>query len=282
MAETEANKVLNLYPIDYPFETLKQRVKDKKLNLSPEFQRKFKWDKEGHERGSKFIESCLMRIPLPACYFAERADSTHDVIDGVQRITTITNFFDDKFTLEGLTVFKELNGKKFSELGELKNELESTTIRCIVLRKDNARSVVNEIFSRLNQGAVKLEPQEIRHAVYPGSLDTLLSELAKKPTIKSFKSKRDKDSLESEEMILRYFAFNSDSDDRELSGYEGKLAKYLDEHMAKNQNLSPLEIQLLKEDFENTLANCLKVFDQDNLFKDVTADLYMACYITTC
>ena len=177
---SENNKVLNLYPIDYPFETLVQRANTNppKLILNPEFQRKYKWDKDGNERASKFIESCLMRIPLPACYFAENESGNHDVIDGVQRITTIKKFFNDEFRLEGLTVFKELEGKKFSELGNFKNELESTTIRCVILRKENPQELVKEIFARLNQGAVQLSPQEIRHAIYPGSLDNLLAELA--------------------------------------------------------------------------------------------------------
>ena len=136
-------KVANLFPVDYPFETLVYRIREKKLRLDPEFQRKYKWDKDGYERCSKFIESCLMRIPLPMCYLAESTDEqgadVQDVIDGVQRLTTISRFFDDQFSLEGLTVFDELNGKKFSELGKFRTELESTTIRCIVLRKENPR-----------------------------------------------------------------------------------------------------------------------------------------------
>ena len=93
----EENKMLNLYPIDYPFETLVSRVENKKLILDPEFQRKYKWDKDGYERASRFIESCLMRIPLPACYFAENDNNSQEVIDGVQRITTIYDFFNGKF-----------------------------------------------------------------------------------------------------------------------------------------------------------------------------------------
>jgi uncharacterized protein with ParB-like and HNH nuclease domain len=76
-----------------------------KLVLDPDFQRKYKWDKDGNERASKFIESCLMRIPLPACYFAEKEDNSQEVIDGVQRITTIKNFFNDNFALEGTFYF---------------------------------------------------------------------------------------------------------------------------------------------------------------------------------
>jgi hypothetical protein len=204
-----------------------------------------------------------MRIPLPACYFAERDDSTYDVIDGVQRITTILKFFNDEFALENLTFFKELEGKKFSELGDLKDELESTTIRCVILRKENPKNLVSEIFARLNQGAVQLEPQEIRHAVYPGTFDKLLQELGADEPIKIFKAKHENNNRENEEMILRYFALQSD-----LSDYEGNLTKYLDNYMEKNQNISIPEIDKLRADFRATLAKCLKVFSLDEVFRD--------------
>jgi hypothetical protein len=256
------NKVLNLFPIDYPFETLVQRADSNppKLILNPEFQRKYKWDKDGNERASKFIESCLMRIPLPACYFAESDSGFHKVIDGVQRITTIKNFFNDKFRLEGLTIFKELEGKLFSEIGEnYKNELLSTTIRCIILRKENPEELVIEIFARLNQGAVILSSQEIRHAIYPGSLDNLLIELGKDLFIENFKKgvsgTKEKNSREQEEMVLRYFAMQND-----LSNYEGNLSKYLDKYTALNQKLAEDKISDLRTTFKNTLNKCLLVF----------------------
>ncbi|MEZ0451740.1 DUF262 domain-containing protein [Sphingobacterium thalpophilum] len=261
------NRVLNLYPIDYPFETLVSRVKDNKLKLDPDFQRKYKWDKDGYERASRFIESCLMRIPLPACYFAENANNSQDVIDGVQRITTITDFFDDKFALEGLSVFTDLEGKKFSELGDYKSDLETTTIRCIILRKDNPKELVNEIFARLNQGAVELTSQEIRHAVYPGTLNNLLQELSKDSRIQEFKTgekgKTVNDGREPEEMVLRYFALNN-----ELIDYNDKLAKYLDTFMKNNQNLPSDQIDLLKESFTRSFQNSYKVFG-DNAFKNL-------------
>lgn len=253
------NKILNLYPIDYPFETLVDRVKKKKLILDPDFQRKYKWDKEGNERASKFIESCLMRIPLPACYFAERDDNSQEVIDGVQRITTILNFFNDDFALEGLTIFTELEGKKFSQLGDLKSDLETTTIRCIVLRKDNPKELVNEIFARLNQGAVELTAQEIRHAVYPGPFDNLLIKLSQIEIIKNFKQGESgtniKDGRESEELILRFFALNNS-----LNDYDNKLSKYLDKYMKSQIEISESTILELENLFNETLNKCTSTF----------------------
>lgn len=270
---TEDNpKVLNLYPIDYPFETLVGRVNANppKLVLNPDFQRKYKWDKDGWERASRFIESCLMRIPLPACYFAETDDGKQLVIDGVQRITTITKFLNNEFALEGLTTFKELEGKTFSEIGDLKNEFESTTIRCIVLRKENPKDLIQEIFSRLNQGAVQLSNQEIRHAIYPGTLDTLLSELAKTETIVKFglgkDGKREKNSLENEEQVLRFFAMQED-----LSEYDDKLNKFLDKYMNEKQNIEEENVEQLKNLFTETLGKCLAVFG-DEVFIDTNKE----------
>lgn len=262
-------KVLNLYPIDYPFESLIAREEAGKLKLNPEFQRKYKWDKENNEKISKFIESCLMRIPLPACYFAEDDEKNHMVIDGVQRITTIKKFFKDEFSLEGLTVFTDLNGKKFSELGDLKNDLENYTIRCIILRNDNKRELIQDIFARLNQGAVELTSQEIRHAIYPGSLDKLLSELGENDLIKNFgigkEGKRIKDGLEPEEQVLRFFAMKN-----ELTDYEN-FSKYLDSFMSYNQNIGEDEIEKLRNLFNETLEKCKLVFD-DNVFVDTTKE----------
>lgn len=273
MSDSPEDKMLSLFPIDYPFETLVNRIKSTpaKLKLDPEFQRKYKWDKDGWVRSSRFIESCLMRIPLPSCYFAEDDDGKHMVIDGLQRLTTISRFFNDEFPLEGLTIFKDLEGKKFSELGLLQTELETTTIRCIVLRKDNPKSLIREIFSRLNQGAVALTDQEIRHAIYPGTLDILLTELAADPEISRFglaESTSPKNGLEPEEQVLRYFAF---SDDKNLEGFENNLKGFLDSYMEKNSHLSDKEVEEHRNRFNTALSICNEIFE-DDVFVNPTVD----------
>jgi hypothetical protein len=260
-------QILNLYPIDYPFETLVSRAQadPPKLILNPDFQRKYKWDKDGNVRASRFIESCLMRIPIPACYFAENEENFHNVIDGVQRITTIRNFFNDEFALEGLTIYEELNGKKFSELGDLRGALESTTMRCVVLRKENPKELVHEIFARLNQGAVKLSDQEIRHAIYPGTLDSLLGELSEIEFIAEFQNSKKKDDRSNEELVLRFFAM-----DDNLDNYNNKLSEFLDNYMSANQNIEVEAAQGLKVRFENSLNKCIRTFDRP--FVDTTLE----------
>lgn len=258
--------VFNLYPLDYPFETLVTRVESQEIILNPEFQRKYKWD---NVRASRFIESALMRIPLPACYFAESERNDELVllvIDGVQRITTIKRFFDDEFALEGLTFFPDLNGKKFSELGLTKSELKTTSIRCIVLRQENPDELIPEIFARLNQGAVQLTAQEIRHAIYPGVLNNLLVELSRDPVVKKLKVNNKQGDRGGQELVLRYFALN-----QSLNDYDSNFSRWLDAFMRENKDASDEKIKELKEDFLSTLEKCKLVFG-DSPFGDPTAN----------
>ncbi|MDD2891751.1 MAG: DUF262 domain-containing protein [Candidatus Gracilibacteria bacterium] len=264
---------LDLYPIDYPLETLVQRIESRidgqKIILDPDFQRVYRWDEKGHnKRGSKFIESCLMRIPITSCYFAEDEKKNHKVIDGVQRLTTLQNFFNNKFALEGLDFYKELEGKKFSELpSDMQIDLRNYTIRCIILRKKNDERMIREIFARLNQGAMVLHDQEIRHALYGGNLDNLLKELAvkHKDVLEKFSGgKKEGDDLRSatfrEENVLRFFAFNSD-----LSEYKDNQKEYLDNYMEKNKDLSMEVIKSFKDKYNTAMENCKSIFE-DRIF----------------
>lgn len=209
-----------------------------------------------------------MRIPLPSCYFAENETKAHLVIDGVQRITTIIRFMNDEFALEGMTAFKELEGKYFSELGSLSADFESTTIRCVVLRNENPKELIAEIFARLNKGAVELSDQEIRHALFPGPFDKLLAELSDRPTIRNFKigkaGQTAKDSREGEELVLRYFAFKEAAVD-----YSDNLTRFLDKYMELSLTFDQDRVEQLRAEFDRSLKSCQAIFDEDEIFSDI-------------
>ena len=67
-----------------------------RLNLSPEYQRKLVWDEK---RKSALIESLLLRIPIPAFYLDEDSDGNKNVIDGMQRLSTIHSYLNNEFPL---------------------------------------------------------------------------------------------------------------------------------------------------------------------------------------
>ena len=65
----------------------------KKINLQPEFQRQFVWNKK---KQKELIKSLYIGIPLPMFYFAEGERDVNEVVDGQQRLTTIFGFLKPK------------------------------------------------------------------------------------------------------------------------------------------------------------------------------------------
>lgn len=147
-----------------------------RINLNPDWQREYVWR---GKRPSYLIESIFMKIPIPVIFLSKTKDGAYEVIDGVQRLTTIYNFFEDKFTLSNLEVFPELNGKKFSELSRShQSQLEDAVITNFQLSEHTAQDLLFATFERINTGGVKLNEMEIRNCIYRGSLNSKLRQLA--------------------------------------------------------------------------------------------------------
>lgn len=90
-------------------------IDDKVVELNPEFQRRRRWDTR---KQSKLIESFIMNVPIPPIFLYEDIYSHYEVMDGLQRLTAINDFYKDKLTLEGLEQWSELNGRTYSKLPE--------------------------------------------------------------------------------------------------------------------------------------------------------------------
>ncbi len=57
--------------------------------IAPDFQRLFRWD---IGQKSKLVESLLLGIPLPSIFVFEKEDGGWELVDGLQRISTILEF----------------------------------------------------------------------------------------------------------------------------------------------------------------------------------------------
>ncbi len=96
----------------YPVKSIKSMLDDTNdYKLNPEYQRRKRWD---NGRKSRLIESFIMNVPLPPIFLYEYEYSKFEVMDGLQRLTSIYDFYSANFALEGLEYWKELNGKKYS------------------------------------------------------------------------------------------------------------------------------------------------------------------------
>ncbi|HKM80677.1 MAG TPA: DUF262 domain-containing protein [Candidatus Acidoferrum sp.] len=256
----------------YPLNTIASMVESEDYKLNPEFQRRHRWDTD---KKSRLIESFIMNVPVPPIFLYEDKYSHYEVMDGLQRLTAIHDFYRDRFALSGLSEWRELNGRCYSKLPEqVKRGIDRRYLSSIILLQETAKSeeeaqrLKQLVFERLNSGGVTLEPQESRNAIYNGPLNKLCIALSRNSYLcrmwgipEPTAEEREHDvvseellnnesyrKMEDVELVLRFFAYR-----QRLSQQKGALKNYLD-HYLKVGNLKPKALlNKFKSLFENTI-----------------------------
>jgi hypothetical protein len=220
-------------PYDYSVDQLVSHVdKGKILLIDVPYQREYVWD---DSKASRLIESLLLNVPIPVCYFAENEDGSWEVIDGLQRVNSIARYLEEKFALRGLSVLTELNGKRFGELsGRDQRRIESRTLRFVVITEESHPDIKFDVFERLNTGAVKLTAQELRNCIYRGALNDALHELAEDKAFREAIGRPRDARMRDEEMVLRFFALRTS-----LPNYKPPISQLLNEFMRAHRNQDP-------------------------------------------
>lgn len=196
---------LNTETYDFTVSTIVEYIREKHIDI-PMFQRGYVWNRA---QASRLIESLIIQCPIPVVYLSQNTDETLSVIDGNQRLTSISLFLNDEFPLTGLATYPELDGFKFSELDpRFQRHIRNRTIRCIVILKDTHPQIKFDVFERLNTGSVKLNPQELRHGIYNGPLIETIKKLSNISQFKKSTSTTNDKRMKGEEMILRFFALH--------------------------------------------------------------------------
>jgi len=149
------------------------------LELHPAFQRFFRWTPE---QKSRLIESLLLGIPIPSIFVSERGDAKWDVIDGLQRLSSILELAGELKDENGVlkaplqltktTYLPGLENLFWSHEDESKNLPESARIKVKrarldvnIVRSTSDEDVKYEVFQRLNGGGSAASPQEIRNCL---------------------------------------------------------------------------------------------------------------------
>jgi uncharacterized protein with ParB-like and HNH nuclease domain len=228
------------------------------IDIAPEYQRHFIWD---DMRQSQLIESLLLGIPVPNLFMATNKDSSWEVIDGLQRLTTIVNFIGDeeiiiktnekgkKLKLKDLEKLDSLNGSYYEELPKsIQLMFMTRPIRVTVLNDRTDFEVRYDLFERLNTGGVILHPQEIRNCVYLGKFKDFLNECSKNRDFLNVVKMTEKAERtgNKEELILKFFAYY---EDREK--FVHSVKEFLNDYMAKKTKSFP-ELSQYKELFDRT------------------------------
>lgn len=250
-----------------------EQLRDGEIILNPEYQRKANLWSEKEQ--SRLIESIIIRIPLPSFYFDTTDDEKLIVVDGLQRLTAIRRFTvlepnnEDKLRLKDLEYIIEYNGYTFEELPvNIQRRIRQTEIIAYVIRKGTPDNVRNSIFTRINTAGLRLEPAEIRNAVYRGVAATLLKELAESPAFQESTKNRIKcNRMEDRELINRFLAFYILG----TENYNGNLESYLNLVLSEIKTFDTNQINDVKEAFAKSMEVAVQLFG-DKAFRRLNSN----------
>lgn len=155
--------------------------RSKELVIAPSYQRLFRWEES---QKTRFIESILLGIPVPPVFVFQRDDGVWELIDGLQRISTVLQLIGDLRTAEGTpydplvlggtNLLPALSGMRWGGADQegtqafnvaLQLEVKRARMRVEILRKESDQDTKFELFQRLNTGGSKLSEQEVRNSV---------------------------------------------------------------------------------------------------------------------
>lgn len=148
--------------------------RDGELDVNPDYQRNFRWS---INQRSRLIESILIGVPLPSIFVYQNDKGIWEVVDGVQRISTILEFVGELRDgngqrMEASTLVKTkqlpaLEGMKWSSLPKepLQLDFRRSKLEIKIIKSSSHKNAKFEVFQRLNYAPTILSGQEYRNAV---------------------------------------------------------------------------------------------------------------------
>jgi hypothetical protein len=225
--------------VDLSFGEIINLKQNNEIIIDPEYQRLFRWS---NEQKSRFVESILLRLPIPPIFFIENEDGTLELIDGLQRVSSMIQFIEpsliqtQELELSGCDIIESLNSYIYENLPiALKLQLKRSGVRAIVIKRQSKSFLRYEMFKRLNTGGSLLSPQELRNCSArlfgpPGvefyNYVVTLAQLQSFAHATETLADTDMEKRGREELVLRFFAAKNA---QEI--YAGHVADWLDKYM---------------------------------------------------
>ena len=211
---------------------------------------------------SRLIESILLKLPLPVFYFDVSDPDKWQVIDGLQRLSTIRRFFvDKKLKLKNLQFLSDLNGKGYDDLERsFQRTIDETSFLTYQIEAQTPKEVRYSIFNRINTGGTPLNAQEIRQALNQGVGLEFLKDVCENEVFKKIVGVDSKRMLD-RELVLRFIAF-------QLSYYQkfNTMREFLDNAIEELSTQTPEQLEQLKNKFLEALNLSEAILGQGHRF----------------
>jgi hypothetical protein len=253
--------------------------REKEVVINPAYQRLFRWE---ISQKTKFIESLLLGIPIPPIFVFQRKTGVWELIDGLQRLSTVFEFtgilrdangnaippseLDGTNLLPGLARMRwdartDGDTQCFDSSQQL--QVKRARIRVEILKQESDEEAKFELFQRLNTGGSTLSPQEVRNCVmvmmnapFYEWLSTLTQLDAFGSTIPLTETARNEQ--RQMELALRFIAYRRDP---YRSGLD--VNEYLDDAVRRLASMSPDDRTAEQSTFERTFGLLNGAFGSD-------------------
>lgn len=236
---TEESNLLRTDRLDLSFGEIMSMYERNEIVIRPEFQRYFRWTEEQQTR---FIESILLGIPIPPIFVAADKEGVWELVDGLQRISTVLSFAgilrtedeglrkkNDWVLGDGERVEK-LYGFSYKTLpNKFRLNLKRSVCRVEILQWNSNYDMRYELFNRLNTGGTPLTQQEIRNCIFRDispAFNNFLKKISAKEEFKALIALSDiqYEQLYHEELALRFLS---------LYKKDGQIKLSISQHMTK-------------------------------------------------
>ncbi len=250
---------IRIHTKHYSLRQVVDMIAEGDIDLAPDFQRQYVW--KARQR-SGLIESLLLGIPLPSFYFNEDNTGRLQVVDGVQRLTTIFRYVTHPAVKLGeVTYLHDLQGQGFEDLAPLfRRRLNSAQFVAHVIDPQTPYRVKFDIFRRINTGGTPLSAQEIRHCMSKTQSRNFLKELVSDPSFVTATGGvlENHPRMADREVALRFVAFRLFTSDEyaqhdSFDEFLGFVTEQLDN--PANENLDQI-----RTDFVRGMTNGYAVF----------------------
>lgn len=149
--------------IDLSFGEIINLKRENEIRIDPEYQRLFRWSEE---QKSRLVESVLLQLPIPPIFFIENEDGRYELIDGLQRVSSMAQFIEatvidkEPLKLVGCDIVPDLNGMAYDDLPlTLRLQVKRSAVLALIIKRQSREFLRYEMFKRLNTGGSELIEQ---------------------------------------------------------------------------------------------------------------------------
>lgn len=235
----QERKKVDVASISFSVRELVRMYEDEELSIAPAYQRKYRWPKSV---ASTFVESVYLGLPIPPIFVATNRDFEWEVVDGLQRVSTLIYYVggdgsglraigrDEPLRLQGLEKLSALNDTVYTDLPtSLQRYFARQPLQVIALTDKSDRAVRFDLFERLNTGSISLTPHEVRAAVYGSRFMDFIEELSRREALRKLLKLQDSNQHDGtmQEQVLKFFAYKNSQ-----PSFRGAVTKFLNEFTA--------------------------------------------------